>query len=150
MFANLVLVVVEHYVGLGFELRLPVMMVRQPQWVEALSERAINEWEEQGLPVFDHLREMYLNETAEDRIGQAQKMFDDLPPGLTYMLVHPALDTPELRAMTDDWQQRLADYETFMSSELRDYVKRRGIQVIGWRPLREAIRAATGMRREAR
>ncbi len=142
MFANLVPVVVDHYVALGFEQGVPVMMVRQPQWVEALSAQAISEWEEQGLPVFDHLREMYLNETAEGRIGQAQKMFDDLPPGLTYLLVHPALDTPELRAMTDDWRQRLADYETFMSSHLRDHVRRCGVHVIGWRPLREAMQAA--------
>jgi predicted glycoside hydrolase/deacetylase ChbG (UPF0249 family) len=149
MFANLVPVAVDHYVGLGFEQGVPVMMVRQPQWVLALSEQAINEWEEQGLPVFDHLREMYLNESAEDRIGQAQKIFDDLPPGLTYMLVHPALDTPELRAMTDDWQQRLADYETFLSSELRNHVHRCGIQVIGWRPLREAMQAATRTHGEA-
>ena len=126
---------------LGFEERLPVLMVRQPQWVEILSERAINEWEEQGLPVFDHLREMYLNKPAEDRLRQAREVFDNLPPGLIFFMFHPAKDSPELRAITDDWQQRVADYETFMSAQLRDHVRESGVQVIGWRVLRDAMRA---------
>lgn len=141
MFATLDTRLVGEYVGLGFEERLPVLMVRQPQWVEILSERAINEWEEQGLPVFDHLREMYLNKPAEDRLRQAREVFDNLPPGLIFFMFHPAKDSPELRAITDDWRQRVADYETFMSAQLRNHVRESGVQVIGWRVLRDAMRA---------
>ncbi|HYP28561.1 MAG TPA: polysaccharide deacetylase family protein [Blastocatellia bacterium] len=141
MFAALDTRLVGEYVGLGFERGLPVLMVKQPQWVEILSERAISEWEEQGLPVFDHLREMYLNKPAEGRLDQAKEVFDNLPPGLTFFMTHPAHDTPELRAIAADWQQRVADYETFMSSGLRDHVRNSGIQVIGWRALRDAMRA---------
>ncbi len=141
MFATLDTRLVGEYVGLGFEERLPVLMVRQPQWVEILSERAINEWEEQGLPVFDHLREMYLNKPAEDRLRQAREVFDNLPPGLIFFMFHPAKDSPELRAITDDWRQRVADYETFMSAQLRDHVRESGVQEIGWRVLRDAMRA---------
>lgn len=147
MFAALDTRLVGEYVGLGFEQRLPVLMVRQPQWVEILSERAISEWEEQGLPVFDHLREMYLNRPAEGRLDQAKEVFDDLPPGLTFFMIHPAKDTPELRAISDDWRQRVADYETFMDPELRDHVRNSGVQVIGWRALRDAMRA--GLRSHA-
>jgi predicted glycoside hydrolase/deacetylase ChbG (UPF0249 family) len=141
MFATLDTRLVGQYVGLGFDERLPVLMVRQPQWVEILSEQAIKEWEEQGLPVFDHLRELYLNKPAEGRLRQAIEVFETLPPGLTYLMIHPAQDTPELRAITDDWQQRVADYETFRSAELHDYVRKSGVQVIGWRALRDAMRA---------
>jgi Uncharacterized protein conserved in bacteria len=141
MFATLDTRLVGQYVGLGFDERLPVLMVRQPQWVEILSEQAIKEWEAQGLPVFDHMRETYLHKSAEGRLGQALDVFENLPPGLTYFMIHPAQDTPELRAITDDWPQRVADYETFMSAELHDQVRRSGVQVIGWRALREAMRA---------
>jgi len=140
MFATLDTRLVGYYVGLGFEQRLPVLMVRQPQWVEILSEQAINEWEEQGLPVFDHLGEMYLNKTAEGRLEQAKEVFDNLPPGLTFFMLHPALDTPELRAIAPDWRQRVADYETFMKPELRDHARKSGIHVIGFRALRDAMR----------
>jgi len=144
MFATLDTRLVGQYVELAFDERLPVLMVRQPQWVKILSEQAISAWEEQGLPVFDHLREMYLNRPAEGRLRQAMEVFDHLPPGLTYFMLHPAQDTPELRAITDDWQQRVADYETFMSAQLHDHVRESGIQVIGWRELRDAMQAGLG------
>jgi chitin disaccharide deacetylase len=144
MFATLDTRLVGEYVGLGFDEQLPVLMVRQPQWVEILSERAISEWEGQGLPVFDHMREMYLNKPAAGRLRQATEVFEELPPGLTYFMIHPAQDTPELRAIGEDWQQRVADYETFMSAELRECVRQAGVQVIGWRVLRDAMRAGVG------
>src|SRR5437667_5468992 len=61
MFSMLTASLVGHYVELGFTRGLPVLMTRQPQWVAKLSEDAIAAWESQGLPVFDHLREMPLN-----------------------------------------------------------------------------------------
>jgi predicted glycoside hydrolase/deacetylase ChbG (UPF0249 family) len=144
MFATLDTRLIGEYVGLGFDEGLPVLMVRQPQWVEILSERAISEWEEKGLPVFDHLREMYLNKPAAGRLEQAIEVFDELPPGLTYFMIHPAQDTPELRAIGDDWPQRVADYETFMSAALREHVQKLGVEVIGWRRLREAMPVVSG------
>jgi len=144
MFATLDARLVGRYVKLALDERLPALMVRQPQWVEILSERAISMWEAQGLPVFDHMREMYLNRPAEGRLQQAREVFDDLPPGLTYFMLHPAQNTAELRAITDDWPQRVADYETFLSAELRDHVRKAGVQVIGWRALRDAMRAGLG------
>ena len=65
--------------------------------------------------------------------------FNDLPPGLTYLITHPALDTPELRASVSDWRERVANYQVFRSAQLNDYVKRTGIQVIGWRPIRRLM-----------
>lgn len=139
MFAILGHGIVEGYVALGFERRLPVLMHRQPAWVKALTAEAIDRWEEQGLPVFDHLREMPLNQPSNGWLGAAKRLFDQLPAGLTYVIVHPALDTPELRAIADDWQQRVADYETFRTAELRDHVKNSGIHVIGWQTLRDLM-----------
>ena len=69
----------------------------------------------------------------------AKKTFDSLPPGLTHFIIHPAQDTPELRAITPNWQGRVADYRTFTDEELCDYVKNSGVRVIGYRALRELI-----------
>ncbi len=139
MFAILSHGIVDAYVALGFEQRLPVLMHRQPAWVEALTAEEINRWEEQGLPVFDHLREISLDQPRNAWLDVAQRLFDELPAGLTYVILHPALDTPELRALAADWQQRVADYETFRGEELRNHVKNSGIHVIGWRALRELM-----------
>jgi predicted glycoside hydrolase/deacetylase ChbG (UPF0249 family) len=140
MFAMLEPTLIERYVGLGFARGLPVLMTRQPQWVAALSEEAIAGWEQEGLPVFDHLKEMPLDEPVSRRVEVTKGMFDELPPGLTYLITHPARDTPELRAAAADWQQRVADYDTFGNGELLDHVRGSGVHVIGWRPLQDLFR----------
>jgi predicted glycoside hydrolase/deacetylase ChbG (UPF0249 family) len=140
MFSMLRPEVIAHYVALGFERQLPVLMTRQPQWVAALTGPAIAEWEARGLPVFDHLREMPPDEPASRWLDVTKRLFDELPPGLTYLITHPATDTPELRYVASDWEQRVADYMTFGSRELVDHVRWSGVQVVGWRPLRELLR----------
>jgi len=103
--------------------------------------RLIPEIEAQGAPVFDHITMMPLDEPAH-RVETAERLFDALPPGLSYFILHPATDTPELRAIAPDWPNRVADYEAFTSPELRSYVRDSGIRVIGYRALRDLMRAA--------
>ena len=38
------------------------------------------------------------------------------------------------------WPSRVADYHTFASTELWDWVRDSGLQVIGYRPLRDLMR----------
>lgn len=96
------------------------------------------ELEEQGLPVFDHWHVMSLME-PDDRLGQARRVLDALEPGLTNFIVHPGVDTPELRAMAPDWRCRVADHALFTSEGWRRAVRESGIQVIGFRALRDAM-----------
>ena len=58
---------------------------------------------------------------------------------LRHFVLHPALDTPELRAITGDWPSRVADYRAFTSRELKAHVRRSGLQVIGYRALRALL-----------
>lgn len=98
------------------------------------------ELEAQGLPLVDSVAMMPLHRHL-DRVAEARALFDALPAGLSYVLLHPALDTPELRAVSpEDWPARAADYAAFTSAELRDHVQRSGVQVIGWRVVRDALR----------
>jgi predicted glycoside hydrolase/deacetylase ChbG (UPF0249 family) len=97
------------------------------------------------IPFFDRIFVMPLDH-ADDRTGVAQHALADLPPGLSYFILHPAMDTPELRAITPDWKSRIADYETFTGTALRDFLKHSGIRVIGWRVLRDWMRGKTGRR----
>jgi chitin disaccharide deacetylase len=74
-------------------------------------------------------------------VAEAKALFDSLPAGLSYVILHPAVDTPELRAVTpEDWQARAADHGAFCSAELRAHVRDIGVQVIGWRMVRESMR----------
>jgi len=93
-----------------------------------------------GMPLIDAVLGLPLNDPV-DQIGAAKKILANLQPGLTVLLLHPAQDTPELRALAPDWPSRVANYAACMSHELRDYVQQSGVQVIGYRPLRELLRA---------
>jgi hypothetical protein len=97
--------------------------------------------EARGLPMFDDLAMLPLRDPS-NHVALAKKIVDELRPGLTMLILHPAQDTPELRAIAPDWPSRVANYEACMSAELRDHVRQSGVQLIGYRPLRELIKSA--------
>ncbi len=105
----------------------------------ALFTNFINQVEEQGMPLVDDLIGMPLDQ-PEGQIEIAKQLLGNLKPGVTHFIFHPSVDTPELRAICPDWPSRVANYETFMSQEVKDFIKNAGIQVIGYRDLRNLIR----------
>jgi hypothetical protein len=94
--------------------------------------------EERAAPIFDDLRALPLNHPG-DQMEVARHLFDTLKPGLSVLLLHPSVDTPELRAIAPDWQSRVANYEVCTRRELREHVRNAGIEVIGYRALRDAM-----------
>jgi hypothetical protein len=62
----------------------------------------------------------------------------DLRPGVTEVLLHPAVDTPELRAATPDWASRVDDHDLATRDRaLRAMLDRAGVALIGYRELRD-------------
>jgi predicted glycoside hydrolase/deacetylase ChbG (UPF0249 family) len=138
------------YVQLAIQHRLPAMILRLDEmgWREAgldqetaaFATQLVQQLEAQGLPLLDHLVGLPLDQ-PDGRVALAKQAFDRLPPGLTHFIIHPAQDTPELRAIAPDWPSRVADYQAFTSEELRDAVRDSGVQVIGYRALRDLMRS---------
>lgn len=65
----------------------------------------------------------------------------DLEPGVTEVTLHPAVDSDELRAATDDWESRVADLGLLVDdADVAAAVAGSGAVVIGYRPLRDAMR----------
>jgi hypothetical protein len=66
-----------------------------------------------------------------------------LEPGVTELHLRPAVDSPELRALTPDWADRVADYGLLCGTpNLRQIAEKAGIEVIGFRPLRRLARSS--------
>jgi predicted glycoside hydrolase/deacetylase ChbG (UPF0249 family) len=99
---------------------------------------AVSELEQNGIPMIDDIYMMNLA-THEDRLEEAKHAFRALSPGVTHFILHPAIDSPEIRAMAPDWRCRVADYETFRREELREFIKNIGVQIIGYREIRDLI-----------
>jgi predicted glycoside hydrolase/deacetylase ChbG (UPF0249 family) len=96
--------------------------------------------EHQGIPMLDGLFSMPL-EHANDHIGVAKKLLSELPSGITHFIFHPSVDTPELRAVCPDWSARVANYNAFMSDELKKFIESENIKPIGYRQIRNVMRS---------
>jgi chitin disaccharide deacetylase len=77
-------------------------------------------------------------------MGSRQAFLDlvaTLEPGITELTLHPAIDTPELRAITTDWRQRVADHVLLVADRGLDrLIADAGVTLIGYRPLHDAMR----------
>ncbi len=138
----------ESYITLAWAYHLPPVVSRVEE-AHLLSEgmdpeegemaiRYIYEQEANGLPLVDRVRRMRLD-SAEDRLEDAKQALSALEPGFTHFIIHPAVDTPELRAITPDWASRAADFASFLNDELREILHQQGIQVIGYRAIQDVM-----------
>jgi len=80
-------------------------------------------------------------EQPEHRLEITKQVLEAVPPGINELIIHATKDSPEIREITPDWKGRVADYTTWMSEDLRSYIDRSGIKIIGWRPIRDAVRS---------
>ncbi|MBN1658776.1 MAG: polysaccharide deacetylase family protein [Anaerolineae bacterium] len=135
------------YIQLATAHGLPPMVPRydEEQWIEfgfdagtaAFAAQFVQALEALGVPLLDHLTGLHLDDDV-DRLELAMATFDALPAGLTHLIIHPAKDTPELRAATPrTWRARVADYRVFSSEALRAHVRQLGVHIIGYREIRD-------------
>ncbi|HEY7938249.1 MAG TPA: ChbG/HpnK family deacetylase, partial [Acidimicrobiales bacterium] len=72
-----------------------------------------------------------------------ERVARDLRPGVTEILVHPAVDTPELRAAMPDWESRVDDHRLITAdTALASALDEAGVHRLGYRRLHELQRAA--------
>jgi predicted glycoside hydrolase/deacetylase ChbG (UPF0249 family) len=96
--------------------------------------------EARGVPLYDQITGMPLD-NHENRLETAQALFDALPAGLSYFILHPSVDTPELREIAPDWRCRVADYNTFSNPQLKKHIDGQGIHIIGFRKLQQLLKS---------
>jgi chitin disaccharide deacetylase len=93
----------------------------------------------EGVVFPDHL--LYVRGVGSRRA--IERVLNELRPGVTEVYVHPAVDTPELRAFAPDWAARVDDHDLITGhSTLRALAARAGATLIGYRRLRDLQRAA--------
>ena len=68
-----------------------------------------------------------------------------LKPGVTEIHVQPVIDTPEVRAISDDADGWIDDYRLVVDNavDVRAAISTAGATLIGYRALRTAMRATT-------
>lgn len=139
---------IRGYVRVALQYRLPPMIFRMDEagWMAAgldaqtaaMAVAVTRQLEEIGVPLLDHLLGLDLGQ-PDNRLETAKAAFASLQPGITHFIIHPSVDTPELRSITPDWRARVMDYQTFLSEELHEYIQATGVKVIGYRQLQNLM-----------
>ena len=76
---------------------------------------------------------------SRDRVYEA---IEQLAPGVTEIHVQPSIDTPEVRAISDAAQGWIDDLALVTTDQhMRELLRSSGATIIGYRALREAMRA---------
>ena len=121
--------------GLGLAKEYKLALRVSPPFVEQV--------QQQGLPCVDYdLLDSFRVPTA-DKPARYVQMLRDLPVGLSEWAVHPGLNTDEAQALDDGWPVRWADYNAFMSPEVRETIEQEGIILIRYKALQEAWQSTT-------
>lgn len=102
-------------------------------------EPVMHQLENMGVPMLDGLLFMPLNE-PRGQIETAKEVLGNLPEGISHFILHPSIDTAEIRSIAPDWESRVANYNTFMSDELKTFLESEDIKLIGYRQIRDAMR----------
>lgn len=93
---------------------------------------------EEGVVFPDHF--VYVSGVGSRRA--LERAVFDLRPGVTELYAHPAADTPELRAIGADWAARVDDLHLLTTDAgFGAMVERSGAKLIGFRELRDVMRA---------
>jgi chitin disaccharide deacetylase len=140
---------IQSYVQAGASRLLPNLLPRMDaQGIEMTGVSAeemvayapvIEQLERMGLIMMDGLLAMPLDQ-PDGEMEIAKELLGNLPVGITHFILHPSIDTAELRALAPDWESRVANYNVFMSDELKKFIEREEIKLIGYRAIRDALR----------
>lgn len=126
------------YLDMAVEFGLPVRLS------SAETERAIGFpfrrlAAEEGVLFPDHLVALGNTNTP----AMFERALHALEPGVTEIVAHPAVDTPELRALAPDWLHRVEDRRLLVDDDgIRRLAQRAGVVFIGYRELRDLQRGA--------
>jgi predicted glycoside hydrolase/deacetylase ChbG (UPF0249 family) len=148
----------QGYLQTALEFKIPPMMLRLDEagWQRVAEEyegvnlnqdtivvivQTVNTLEEMGVPLLDNIVGIPLDSEPAHRLEETKSTLNNLQPGITHFIILASKDTPELRAIAPDWRCRVADYETFLKDELRQYIRDIGVQTIGYRDLQQLMEA---------
>lgn len=124
------------YLDLAIDFRLPVRLSGADQ------ERMVGFpfrklAAEEGVIFPDH----FLSVPSDGPGSSIDSLIDALEPGVTDLQVHPAVDSPELRAITSAWHTRVRDHALLAGGGAFEAAcGAAGVKTIGYRALRELQR----------
>ena len=105
-----------------------------------LSDSMVQRIARHPLPKLDELHFVPDAETYEGKLAAFRKLVKELPSGLALIIAGPATESPGLKEITDDWQNRLWDRQLLSDPEVQAFLKAEGVVLTNWRESHAAVR----------
>lgn len=102
--------------------------------LEGLAQVMLRLADKQGFPIVDRL-ESVDGHGYQERKAWLLQLIETLEPGVTEVIFHPSTEGPEIRKITRMAQNRIDDHNLLLDPEIRDTIKRHGIQIVQWREI---------------
>jgi predicted glycoside hydrolase/deacetylase ChbG (UPF0249 family) len=140
------------YAGLAVEFRLPVFAVgagsgalaRLPAEASARYDAALAVLAAAGIPLLDAYDANSLHFAPGQGEAHNRERLRKLPPGVSYLICHPACAGEELGAITADAHMRDFERGFYGGDAGRRALEREGIRTAGMRALRDLVRSGGG------
>jgi len=140
---------IEIYLRLGREYRLPVLLPRHlADYTSVLDfggipligcDRIMANLEAEGSPVIDHFRMTPWVPTAES-VKAYQNLVAELPQGLTLVALHPTKSGDIEAIVPAKAHFRTDEYRLLSDPAFQQFVEEQGVRTIGFRPIRDLHR----------
>jgi hypothetical protein len=93
--------------------------------------------EAEGFVLLDRLVTGVPGRTPAERAQSYERFLRELKPGVTKLIVHLSKNDPEIRAVTNSWEQRWADFLFWTSDRARALQKELDIRTVTYGNLKK-------------
>jgi predicted glycoside hydrolase/deacetylase ChbG (UPF0249 family) len=134
---------IEIYLRVARQQWIPAMIVElTPQHVERfrasgfpVPDDIVSLLADYPLPKVDDLRFVAPADSFAEKKRTFLQMLRELPPGLTQIAIHPAIESDALKRIATDWQQRVWDAQLLADEEVRAALRAEGFTQTNWREI---------------
>ncbi len=135
----------ERYLKVAVEKQIPVLLpaglathanIENTNLVKMVKEHATRIWNS-GLPLVDDMHTASAQWEAGQKKLKFISMLHILRPGLTVMVLNPAIPTDEFNFIAPNGRSRLADAMAMQDIELKRVIESRGIIMTNWKEIKE-------------
>jgi chitin disaccharide deacetylase len=136
------------YLSLALEYRIPAMV---PNPTEELMERfrkqgypiteeMVNSLGQYPQPRLDDFQSVGSAPTYEEKKKNFYNQVSGLQPGLIEIIFHPAVESDQLKQITNSWQQRVWEAQMFSDPEVKAFFQKEGILFTNWKEVMKRFR----------
>ncbi len=136
---------VDVYIDLALEYHLPILFMRQmddsmKREYPALASRleiGVAKLGAKKLPMLDTLLQFYGGDQPSKRLAEYERALNNLPAGVTQLIIHCGIDNEELRGISDSSPRRDQDRRIFTDPATKRLIQANGIKLLSWKELGE-------------